>query len=405
LAGNGFSFLKNAVLAAPRFFCRKNSLIPLTGMEIVGQRDSIVVENKMANFGMPKMKKQILKVLASIVLAGISAQSVFAQDAWQLVQSETNVELRGLSVVSATVAWVSGAKGTVLKTVDGEHWKLVSVPDAESLDFRDIQGFDHLNAIALSAGPGAASRIYKTVDGGTSWQLMITNPDPNGFWDAMDFWDANNGVLFGDPVDGHFQVLITADAGKTWRAAAKDPRQLAALANEGAFAASGTCLSVKGTRDVWFATGGAEVTRVFHSSDRGQTWSYAVTQIPAAAAPRGLFSVAFADSKNGFAVGGDYQKTTLPNLNGVRSEDGGKTWRDAPILPSGFLSVVTTVPGASQTWVAGGLTGSGASVDGGKTWQVLGVTPINALSFANQTDGWAIGPKGLLMKYVGKKLQ
>lgn len=143
-----------------------------------------------------------------------------------------------------------------------------------------------------------------------------------------------------------------ADSGKTWRAVAKDPRQLAALANESAFAASGTCLSVRGKNDVWFVTGGAEVTRVFHSPDRGQTWSHSATQIPA-----------------------------------------------------GFLSVVTTVPGTSQVWLAGGLTGSGVSVDGGKTWQVLGSTPLNALSLANQNSGWAIGPKGLLMKYVGKKLQ
>ncbi|MES2049917.1 MAG: glycosyl hydrolase [Pseudomonadota bacterium] len=350
--------------------------------------------------------KKILRMLAiSLVAVGISTPPVFAQDAWQQVQSDTTVELRGLSVVSANIAWASGQKGTVLKTVDGEHWKTLVVPEAENLDFRDIQGFDHLTAIAMSAGPGAASRMYKTIDGGASWQLMITNPDPNGFWDAMDFWDANNGVVFGDPVNGQFQVLLTSDAGKTWHAVAKDPRQLAALANEGAFAASGTCLSVKGPGDVWFVTGGAEVTRVFHSSDRGQTWANSVTQIPAAAAARGLFSVAFSDSKHGFAVGGDYQKTTLPNLNGVRTEDGGKTWQDAPILPAGFLSVVTTVPAAPQVWVAGGLTGSGVSVDGGKSWQVLTSTPINALGFANQTLGWAIGPKGLLMKYVGKKLE
>lgn len=351
------------------------------------------------------MKKILLMLATSLIAAGIFTPPVFAQDVWQLVQSDTAVELRGLSVVSANIAWASGAKGTVLKTVNGKHWNLISVPGAENLDFRDIQGFDELTAIAMSAGPGAASRIYKTTDGGASWQLMITNPDPNGFWDAMDFWDANHGVVFGDPVDGQFQVLTTSDAGQTWRAAATDPRQLAALANEGAFAASGTCLRVAGMNDVWFATGGAALTRVFHSSDRGQTWANSATQIPAAAAARGLFSVAFLDAKNGFAVGGDYQKTTLPNLNGVRTEDGGKTWQDAPVLPVGFLSVVTTVPGAAQVWLAGGLTGSGVSVDGGKTWQVLATTPINALAFANRTQGWAIGPKGLLMKYSGKKLE
>lgn len=376
-----------------------------------------------------------LKIIAAVFLLAMAAHNTQAaqtvikasmpmastNSAWQIVNSGTSVELRGLSVVNKKVAWASGAKGTILKTLDGEQWHSVSIPEASILDFRDIQGFDAMNAIAMSAGPGEASRLYKTVDGGATWQLMMTNPDPKGFWDAMDFWDANNGIVFGDPVDGRFQVLITSDAGKTWQAPAIEAtrdaqsmtqhdtnpklRQLDALQNEGAFAASGTCLSVRGTHDVWFATGGAAVTRVFHSADRGQTWTNAVTPVEAGAAPRGLFSVAFTDGKNGFAVGGDYQKTTLASVNGARTKDGGKTWQKADVLPSGFLSVVTTVPHAPKVWVAGGLTGSGVSTNDGKSWTELDQTPINAISFADTSNGWAIGPKGLLMKYVGKKLK
>jgi photosystem II stability/assembly factor-like uncharacterized protein len=352
--------------------------------------------------------KNLMTSVSIFVLCSSVSVMTYAQDAWKPIDSGVNVELRGLSVLNRNVAWASGAKGTVIRTVDGENWENVSIsaqhPEALSLDFRDIQVIDKQTAIAMSAGPSKASTIYKTIDGGAHWELMIVNGEASGFWDAIDFWDAQNGVIFGDPVNGQFQVLITNDGGKSWKNAAQDLNQLAALPNEGAFAASGTCVSVVEKQDVWFATGGAEKTRVFHSGDRGKTWRVADTAIAAGAPPKGLFSVAFADPQFGFAVGGDYQKAKGEGLNAVVSEDGGLSWTAAPALPSGFLSVVIAIPGQSRTFVVGGLAGSGVTRDGGKSWEVLGETPLNAIGFADALHGWAVGPKGLVMKYAGKRL-
>ena len=62
------------------------------------------------------------------------------------------------------------------------------------------------------------------------------------------------------------------------------------------------------------------------------------------------------------------------------------------------------IPGQSRTFVVGGLAGSGVTRDGGKSWEVLGETPLNAIGFADALHGWAVGPKGLVMKYAGKRL-
>jgi photosystem II stability/assembly factor-like uncharacterized protein len=338
----------------------------------------------------------------SLLLAALlSSTSAFAQS-WQSTLSGTSAELRGLSVVSDKVAWASGARGTVLRTVDGAHWQAMQVPEADKIDFRDIHAVDARTAIVMGAGPGAASRIYRTDDGGASWKLMATNQVPDGFWDAMAFWDKDNGILFGDPVKGSFQVYATSDGGASWIEVAA--RGLEAMPNEGAFAASGTCLTVAGNGDAWIATGGSATSRVFHSSDRGRTWRAASTPIPAGAAARGVFSVAFLNPKEGFAAGGDYKEAQMAGINGAVTADGGATWTPVSIQPAGYMSVVAPVPGAPRALVAAGLAGSGYSVDGGKSWTVLDKTPMNTVGFASPGSGWAVGPKGLLMKYAGPAL-
>src|ERR1017187_7990963 len=104
----------------------------------------------------------------------------------------------------------------------------------------------------MSSGPGTKSRIYRTADGGAHWSPLYTNRDASGFFDALAFWDALRGVVLGDPVDGQFVILTTEDGGQTWQRRKLPP----ALPNEGAFAASNSCLLVRGEREVWFGTGG-----------------------------------------------------------------------------------------------------------------------------------------------------
>jgi photosystem II stability/assembly factor-like uncharacterized protein len=141
-------------------------------------------------------------------------------------------------------------------------------------------------------------------DAGAHWTLLFTNADPKGFFDAIAFWDAQHGIVVGDPVDGRAEVLTTDDGGATWQR--RSPP--AALPNEGSFAASNTCLTLFGKRDAWFATGGPGAARVFHSKDRGRSWTVATTPIRNDGPSAGIFSLAFRDARHGIAVGGDYSK-------------------------------------------------------------------------------------------------
>src|SRR5215510_6753216 len=135
---------------------------------------------------------------------------------WTMQTSGVTARLRGVSAVNEQVAWASGADSTVLRTVDGgTTWQKLTAT-SETLDFRDVDAVDAQTAYVLSIGNGPASRIYKTTDAGKTWTQQFKNDDPKAFLDAMSFWDANNGIAFGDSVDGHFYILTTADGGSSW---------------------------------------------------------------------------------------------------------------------------------------------------------------------------------------------
>src|SRR5271165_7085171 len=68
----------------------------------------------------------------------------------------------------------------------------------------------------MSSGKGDLSRLYKTTDGCHTWKLIFTNPDKDGFWDALYFDRGKWGWLLGDPVNGMFALFATDDSGKTW---------------------------------------------------------------------------------------------------------------------------------------------------------------------------------------------
>jgi photosystem II stability/assembly factor-like uncharacterized protein len=280
----------------------------------------------------------------------------------------------------------------VLRTIDGgATWQRLEIVGAEALDFRDIQAFDQNTAFVLSIGPGEQSRIYKTVDGGRIWQRQFTNREPKAFYDCFAFWDSTHGIAVSDSIDGKFPLIATTD-GMNWNPVAVK-KMPAALPAEGAFAASGTCIATFGKNDVWFGTGGP-VARVFHSADRGQTWTVAETPIIHGAASQGIFSLAFWTAKDGVAIGGDYKDPKKGESVAAVTHDGGKTWKLTPKQPAGYRSAVAA--GTAHALIAVGTTGVDVSLDGGNSWNPMIAEDLNAVSFAG-SSGWAVGPAGKII--------
>lgn len=280
------------------------------------------------------MKSKICLVPLLLTLAA------WAQVTRHTQPSHTTEDLRGVSAVSTQVAWASGTHGTYLRTVDGGRtWVPAQVPDASTLDFRGVVAFSADEAFLMSAGPGPQSRIYHTTDAGRHWQLQTTAGNPKSFFDSMVFWDRTHGIILGDPIPDDsgalkFELLITED-GQTWKhlPSAQLPPAIAA---EGAFAASNTCLAVV-YPNLWFATGG-KAARVFHSPDGGHNWQVFATPLIHGLDSAGIFSIAFRDPLHGVIAGGDYKHPQQDGPNLAFTSDGGRTWALSKIYPQSYYS-------------------------------------------------------------------
>ena len=331
---------------------------------------------------------------------------VCAQSQWEIETSNTTADLRGIHSIGNGVAWASGTNGTVLRTEDGGYvWQLCAVPPgAEKLDFRGIQAFDANTAFVMSSGKGDLSRLYKTTDGCHSWKLLFTNPDAEGFWDAilLNRFD-KDGELLGDPVNGQFAFWETSDQGNTWTQTKHGGR--AALKDEGAFAASNSALFLNERFATGFVTGGPKGARILVNEGKSENDPFIPYRLPQASGSPGTggFSVEARDWCCWIVVGGNYTKPDESAESAAYTHNGGKTWYAAQIPPHGYRSSVA-YDAATKTWITVGPNGTDISTDDGKNWRPLRPDPArhetpdvdrnwNAISLP-----FVVGPHGRIGK-------
>jgi photosystem II stability/assembly factor-like uncharacterized protein len=300
------------------------------------------------------MKKLVAVFIFYLLCNFLQAQTV------QVLVNDKKASLRGLSVVTDKIIWVSGSQGTVGRSIDsGKTFTWMTVKGFEKTDFRDIEAFSAKTAIIM--GIAAPAYILKTTDSGNSWKIVFENTNKDMFLDAMEFWNERSGIVIGDPVNDKIFIARTFDGGDTWN---NIPTQNYPVADSGeaCFASSGTNIRALNKKEAVFITGGLR-SRMFI---RDKKIDLPILQ---GKQTSGANSVAVKTVKKKttlIVVGGDFTTKDSTSKNCVITNDGGQTFTPPATAPHGYRSCVEYLKG--NNWISCGLNGIDYSTDNGTTW-------------------------------------
>ena len=330
------------------------------------------------------------KVLSVLVVLFVSFQ-LNAQWVSQ-VSPVTNQDFVGVSAVDNDVCWIAGFGSAVVRTTNGgTNWSNVSLPPIGNViaDISSIYAID-ANTCLVSLYTPNTTYVYKTTNGGSSWgqvfaQVIPTNTSFNGIR-AIYMTSAANGFMAGDPVNLRWSLWKTTDGGSTW-----DSTGLYLKAENSTDAGAFHCLYVDGTK-IWFGTGSS---KIYYSSNYGQTWSSQNTQTLTS-----VYDVWF-NGTTGIAAG-----TAGTNFDGpgalYLSTNSGTTWIPAP-YPGGIN--ITAAAGKGSNFIYSTLhgaiylsTNNGASFSKVDSVTVAGHVYYDIRMSRSGNSAWACGPNGMIRK-------
>ncbi|HZS30393.1 MAG TPA: hypothetical protein VFA37_03985 [Gaiellaceae bacterium] len=296
---------------------------------------------------------------------------------------------------SGGVTWAIDNKGMWLTTDGGRAWRaaipatirrlgLVSQHISQVTFVDRRHGWLYSGNVASNSAPLARSALFRTSDGGRSWQRAT----PKGCCGDLSFVDDRLGFLAGPR-----GLYETRNGGASWTR----------IGSQG----SGEPLFLDARRGVLLLDGG-----ILRTADGGRRWtSILLSGQPPAAGNKTVVmgSLAAAGhrlvliSERDFAAKmypGDWR--TIPYF----SDDGGASWTRRP-TPKGWVPYIGSSDGnllsapTANGWVAAARHELAVTTDAGLTWRIVHVAGvpkrwvIGSIDFTSLRVGWAIfdGPK------------
>ena len=367
------------------------------------------------------MKKIFEKTFTKMFLTSIAISiSVIINAQWQNKGSgfaARNRTILELIAVDNKVVWGIGDDAFIpvwehapvndfTRTTDGGlHWtagNISNFPDYNLVGIAPLSATLCYGSIAnFETG---TSKVVKTTDGGITWteQLSFDFGESFGFFADIYFFNANEGLVYGDQSDGYMTIFTTQDGGNHW-ARVPQANLPAALPGEASY-----ILSTEGVGNTFWTV--STVGRIWKTTDKGLHWN------------------AYATDETYIEFSNLKMRDELHGLWGVhgelyRTSDGGITWEDVEYSGTWFTNDLAYVPGTVSTWVStgahdfpgyeenGSLHGIGTSysLDDGNTWITIDTAVEHpSLAMVNSYTGFTggINTNGAtgMFKYIGSAL-
>jgi len=336
------------------------------------------------------MKRILLSAFALIISSSAFSQYWSVQNT---AFATTSRGISGMEVYDANTVWAFAYDGVTstnnvqefTKTSNGgTTWTSGAINlNDPTLRITNISGVSSTTAwVAAFDDTVGLGGAWKTTDGGATWVQKKALVTANQSWtNFVHFFDANNGIVGGDPESGEFELYTTSDGGATWTrvpgANVPNPSASEYGYNSGYYAVG---------NNIFFYTGKG---RIFKSTDKGLTWAVAFTGSTYGLTDFGGAAIngdmAWSDANKGIVFKKTYNTATPPVQTALAiygTTDGGTTWN--PITYTGITAAnsindITYVPGTSILVATSSAGGSWKSLDNGVTWASLdtGVQHLN----------------------------
>lgn len=288
-----------------------------------------------------------------------------------------------------------GADNSKIGFVDWTYPTQNSLKTLDTLktEFRSIAS-NSKSIFALNVANPA--KLYKISKDFNQVEIVYSESHEKVFFDSMQFWNVNEGIAMGDPINDCFNIIITRDSGKTWnKVSCNDLPKLEE--GEAAFAASNTNIVIKND-NTWIVSGGKK-SRIFHSADKGLTWKAYNTPIIEGQSMTGIFTADFYNETIGIVSGGDYEKPNQNFKNKAITKDGGTTWSLISENQSfGYASCIQFGPNSNGNKIISvGANGIFFSADMGQNWTQISTDPtLYTIRFINSKTAIAAGKNKII---------
>jgi photosystem II stability/assembly factor-like uncharacterized protein len=262
---------------------------------------------------------------------------------------------------------LTSGDGVYKSTDGGRTWRNVGLRDSRQIGALIVHprnpNIALVAALGHAYGPNAERGVFRTTDGGVTWQKVLYKNDHTGAIDVV-FDPKNPNIVFASL----WEVMRTpwsmssggegsglyksADGGATWTQITGHGLPKGPLGRIG--------ISVSGADDSRvYALVEANEGGLFRSDDQGQTWTK-VNDDERYRQRAWYFTHVFADPKSADTV-------YVLNTGAFRSTDGGKTFTLLP-APHGDHHALWIDPANPQRMINGNDGGVTITTDGGKTW-------------------------------------